>query len=299
VIFRGVDGSSPLGFLAALGVLRLLDSGIPGVKMRWMLDGVWQPKLSGVTDQDEKSLCELLAGASGVPTEAFSGLGKNITVGSQTFGTFAAEAGEGASMGDRRAADFAASFGSEACTEEKKDRIQYTSLCFITGSGHQDFLETMKKLAEKAGAEHIRRTLFEKWEYSDEGLSMRWDPVEAREYALRWNDPGPEGALTVWGANRLAIEALPLFPAHPGRGVLSTTGFRRVKNGVEFTWPIWTQPIGCGAVGSLLARKELQDENPERHLLTEIGVEEVYRAQRIRIGSGANFKVSFRPARSV
>jgi hypothetical protein len=299
VILRGIDGSNPLAYLAALGVLRLLDSATTGVKLRWVLDGVWRPELSGLKDQDEQSLCEVLASAQGVPTEAFSGLGKNITVGPKIFGKFAAEAGRSASAGDRRAADFAASFGSEACIEEKKDRIQYTSLCFITGSGHQDFLETMKKLAEQAGAEHLRRTLFEKWEYSDEGLSMRWDPAEAREYALRWKDPGPEGALTVWGANRLAIEALPLFPAQPAREGLLTTGFRKVKNAEEFTWPIWTQCAGYDAVGSLLGLKELQEESPDRRVMAEIGVEEVYRAQRIRIGAGPNFKVSFRPARSV
>lgn len=299
MILRGIDGSNPLGYLAALGSLRLLDGAIAGVKLRWVLDGGWRPELSGLGSHDEQSLCEILANAKGVPTEAFSGLGKNITVGPTIFGKFAAEAGESARAGDRRAADFAASFGSEVCIEEKKDRIQYTSLCFITGSGHQDFLETMKKLAEKAGVEHLRRTLFEKWQYSDEGLSMRWDPAEAREYALRWNDPGPEGALTVWGANRLAIEALPLFPAQPARGRLLTTGFRRVKNAEEFTWPIWTQCAGCAAVGSLLGLKQLLDENPDRHVLAKIGVEEVYRAQRIRIGAGANFKVSFRPARSV
>jgi hypothetical protein len=296
LILRGIDGSNPLAYLAALGALRLADS---GMKMRWVLDGVWRPELLANSELHEESLCELLLNAPGVPTHSFLGLPKNITVEPKVFRTFATGAAAEATLADRRAADFAASFGSEACIEEKKNRIQYTSLCFITGSGHQDFLETMKRLWEKAGREQLRRALFEKWDYSDAGLSMRWDPAEAREYALRWNDPGSEGAMTVWGANRLAIEALPLFPAQPARGGLSTTGFRRVKGGEEFTWPIWTQAAGCGTVGSLLVRKELQEENPDRRILAEIGVEEVYRAQRIRIGAGANFKVSFRPARSV
>lgn len=298
MILRGIDGSNPLGYLAALGAFRLAGNAMPDARLRWVVDGVWRPELSGVKNRDEQAFCEFLADASGVPTEAFSGLGKNITVASKTFGQFAAEASESATPEDRRAADFAASFGSEACIEEKKERIQYTSFCFITGSGHQDFLETMKKLADKAGADYLHRALFERWEYSDAGLSMRWDPAEAREYALRWKDPGPEGATTVWGANRLAIEALPLFPVQPTRAGLLTTGFRKARKVEEFTWPIWTQFAGRETVNSLLSLKDLQEDSPNRLELAEIGVEEVYRSQRIRIGAGANFKVSFRPARS-
>jgi hypothetical protein len=36
-----------------------------------------------------------------------------------------------------------------------------------------------------------------------------------------------------------------------------------------------------------------------REKLREMGVDEVFRAARVRIGKGANFKVSFRPAMAV
>lgn len=297
MILTGVDGSNPLAYLAALGAHRLLSGLDPGFRMRWVLDGVWRPLIPDGYSQE--SLCDLLMNAQGAPTTAFEMVGKNITVRSERFREFAWMAAESASSFDRRAADFAASFGNEVCVEDKKDRIQYTSLCFITGSGHQDFLDTMRKLAEKVEADHLRRALFEEWDYSDDGLSMRWDPAEAREYALRWNDPGPEGATTVWGANRLAIEALPLFPTQPSRSGLRTTGFRKAKYADEFTWPIWTQPAGCETVRSLLGLGELEQDSPDRRMLAAMGVEEVFRAQRVRIGTGANFKVSFRPARSV
>jgi len=44
---------------------------------------------------------------------------------------------------------------------------------------------------------------------------------------------------------------------------------------------------------------ELQADAPEHEVLLAMGVKEVYRAQRVRIGQGANFKVSFRPARTI
>ena len=133
---------------------------------------------------------------------------------------------------------------------------------------------------------------------------MRWDPQDAAEYALRWSDPSQDGASAVWGANRLAVEALPLFPSQPTKRGLQTTGFRspRRRGGwPQFTWPIWTEWAGLDTVRSLLSLEELLASNADftRAGLQERGIGEVYRAQRVRIGQGANFKVSFRPSRAI
>jgi hypothetical protein len=128
---------------------------------------------------------------------------------------------------------------------------------------------------------------------------MRWDPEDAKEYALRWRDPSVGGAYSVWGANRLAFEALPLFPIMPAETGPRTTGFRTLNRAHEFTWPIWTQKVSVDTVRSLIGLRELGNEIPDRALLRPMGIEDVFRAQRIRIGQGANYKVSFRPARAV
>jgi hypothetical protein len=228
-------------------------------------------------------------------------LGKNITVPPSLFSQFTQAAAAATSLEDRRAADFAAAFGSEACKHEKLDRIQYTDFCFITGSGHQDFLETMKGLKSVIEPRHLEQTLFRPWQYNDKGLSLRWDPSDAREYALRWKDPGPEGAWTEWGANFLAIEALPFFSAHPGSKGLQTTGMSRLGRDECFTWPVWTEPLNRDSILSLVSLAQLQkaDQQIDRNELTDMGIAAVYRAQRVRIGEGANFKVSFRPSRAI
>jgi hypothetical protein len=234
------------------------------------------------------------------PTEKFGVLGKNLTVASTVFEPFVRDAHEVATRLDRRAADFAAAFGSEVCEDKKRDRIEYTDFCFITGSGHQHFLGTMDALATSVTAAHIRDALFGSWR-AEKGLSMRWDPSDAAEYALRWDDPSSEGASAVWGANRLAVEALPCFPTVPVDRRLLTTGFKfdRGKRCDEFTWPIWSQFAGLDVVRSLISLAELQKDEPDREVLRAMGIEETYRAQRVRIGQGANFKVSFRLARAV
>jgi hypothetical protein len=300
ITLRALEGSNSLAFLAALGTLRLLHLCNPedGVQMGWeRLDGFWRPRVRGI-NVDEDHVCELLMRAPWAPVERFQSIGKNLTVPKEIFKSFVEEAHRTATLQDQRGADFAAAFGCEVCQEDDKDRIEYTDLCFITGSGHQDFLGTIDTLARKVTAGHLRDALFGAWR-SDKGLSMRWDPSDSAEYALRWDDPGPKGAWAVWGANRLAAEALPFFPAMPGERGLQTTAFRRRNRQDEFTWPIWTGFASFHTVRSLISFGELQEDAPKRDRLLAMGIKEVYRAQRVRIGQGANFKVSFRPARAV
>jgi hypothetical protein len=298
-----LDGSNPLAFLAAVGVFRLLSlrQGKSSLRLRWNRRDNWVPELAGFSgSQDE--LCGILLDAPRVPLEAFSILGKDITVNAETFGEFASTAAAAATRTDRRAADFAASFGNEACEDKKKNRVDYTELCFITGSGHQHFIGTMEGLVTVVTPERIRDALFGKWRM-DKGYSMRWDPLDAAEYALRWGDPGKDGAWAVWGANMLAVEALPLFPTQPVSRRLRTTGFQPKQRGKlpQFTWPIWTDWASLDTVRSLISLQELQqpDEDFTRRALEARGIAEVYRAQRVRIGQGANFKVSFRPSRAI
>jgi hypothetical protein len=301
ITLRALDGSNPLAFLAALGTLRLAHLSEPAaeVKLHWTrMDGFWRPALISPA-VDESSLCKMLMQSHWAPVKQFKEqIGANLTVSSQNFAGFVEQACEQSTFGDRRAADFAAAFGSEVCVDRRKDRIEYTDLCFITGSGHQDFIGTMDALAERVTKENLHDALFGGWQTA-KGLSMRWDPADAAEYALQWDDPGSKGAWAVWGANRLATEALPFFPAIPIERGLQTTGFRTQERRDEFTWPIWVQPASSDAVRSLLALKELQQDAPCQSVLAAMDIAELFRAQRVRIGQGANFKVSFRQPRAV
>jgi hypothetical protein len=85
------------------------------------------------------------------------------------------------------------------------------------------------------------------------------------------------------GANRLAIEGLPLLPCVPVACVLRTTGF--LGGGAANTywhWPIWTGPLVLDTVRSLLALPALVDK-PMSLDLHEMGVAEVFRARRLTV----------------
>lgn len=301
LVFHGIEGSNPLGFLAALGAFRLLDLVWPksGIRLRWVRDGGWRPEALGLPVEGEAELCRILhEQAPWAPLDAFEGLGKNLTVPRRLFAGVVRKTIDGADSGDRRAADFAAAFGCEVLDDQDKDRIRYTDLCFITGSGHQDFLGTARGLEQSVQPGHLREALFGPWRRADAKLSMRWDPEDAKEYALRWRDPSIGGVSSVWGANRLAFEALPLFPV-VAADAARTIGFRRRRREHDFTWPIWTEPASLDTVRGLLGLRTFGEDNPNRSDLRAMGVGEIFRAQRVRIGQGANFKVSFRPARAV
>lgn len=326
LMFEGLDGGNPLGFLAALGTLRSSSLAWPqrNVRMHWSnARGGWHPCL---TLAGEMGRHDLLTGLDNAIRDkvghlAFS-LADDLTAfsvllgtkphGGQTALTSADDltvpcveyraaniaAAAKSVLGDRRHADFLAAFGSEAVQSEangkKTGEIADTALRTMSGAGHQHFLGFMRELAGATLIEHMQTALFETWRYTDPGPSLRWDPNDDRRYALRWRQPSGDPARTVRGANRLAVEALPLLPTAPVKGRLETTGFiQRKGRGVVWSWPIWTTPIGLDVARSLLAFPGFQKDEPDRHSLSAMGVAEVYRCQRITQGKYRNFTPAY------
>ena len=138
---------------------------------------------------------------------------------------------------------------------------------------------------ERTDKPALFRTLFEPWNYTDEGFSLRWDPLDDQRYALRWHDPGgnrdKHSPTTMLGANVLAIEALILFPTTPRPGGLATTGFFRSGRQEYFTWPIWELQLSTDGLRSLLALGDLYREKPDRKALLARGIVEIYRSERV------------------
>lgn len=204
-------------------------------------------------------------------------------------------------QGTRDALGFLASFGTDACLSKRTDAIEPTFFCFVTGSGHQYFLDTVRQLVEKVSRERVEHALFEPWTYRDPKLSMRWDPVEDRRYALMDRDPtaSDNKARTVWMANLLAYRSLILFPCAPGRGRLRVAGWTLLDREPAFTWPIWEFPASTDTIRSLVGLTELTAAQPNGSALRARGVTAAFRARRIRVGTGANFKLNFSPSRAV
>jgi CRISPR-associated endonuclease/helicase Cas3 len=203
---------------------------------------------------------------------------------------------------DREALDLLASFASDACLE-RSGRVTATPFCFITGSGHQYFLDTVRQLMDVVAEDRLSAALFDPWTYVDEKLSMRWDPIEDRRYALMDRDPtaSDNRSRTVWMANLLAYRALVLLPSAPRGAHLVTTGWTWDKEAksFSFTWPIWEPAMDVHSIRSLFLLRELASNSPDHAWLRERGIVAAFRARRIQVGNPPLHKINFSPARNV
>lgn len=310
--FSGLRAENPLAFLAALGTLRAASAvyGTDRVRMRWEVSGdAWSPRLrveSGDADEQQfvGLLHEWLQRSSG--REAFA-IGDDLTLSPQAFRAASEKAVSRLNPDDRAHADFIAAFGCDAAelaeNGKPSGKMADTAFRTMSGAGHQHFLGVMRTLAADCTSDHLRRTLFAPWRYDDplESHTMRWDPTDDVRYALRWRDssgdPERKRTGTMWGANRLAIEALPLFPTMPvAAAELATVGFTHTRGeGTAWTWPVWETCCSVDTVRSLLALRQLQAARPPHEELARMGVAEVFRCWRIRQGKYRNLT----PARAV
>jgi hypothetical protein len=229
-------------------------------------------------------------------------IGKHLDCKNQEFiGHIARLLGQ-SSQSNRENLDMFSAFGTDIDADQKS-RIASTPFCFITGSGHQYFLDTIRQLLEKVTPEKIRAALFEPWKYQDEKLSMRWDPIDDRRYALMDRDPtaSDNKSQTVWMANLLAYRSLALYPTaaisrRTGIIALGTTGWIESDS---FTWPIWNQPAAIDSIRSVLQLSELTRTEPDTLILFERGIVAAFRARRIKVGNPPLYKINFSPAQSI
>ena len=298
LLLSGLDGSNPLAFLAAVGALRTATLATSSNEwcLRWTTrEGHWTPELRREAPLTPDCLLGLLMpGLKAMKDAPAFRFADNLTVDLQQFRKVAQEAQGASTLEDRRYADFVAAFGCDGLSISDKDRkIQDTALRTMSGAGHQHFLKSMRELVKVTEEAHLRDSLFLLWRYADPRPSLRWDPMDDRRHALRWHDPSDTSrspVRTMRGANRLAIEALPLLPTAPVGRWLHTTGFSpRRDEGVLFTWPIWDVSLSLDSVRSLLSLPELQESQPRQDRLTAIGVTAVFRSQRITQGKYRNF----------
>lgn len=339
LILAGLPGDNPLGFLAAIGALRVLSQRWPDrrIRMAWVCRGGWRPVIArsdfvelkpgqkadwySANGFDEyqpspplarsevvQELHSALKGHHRAPEftllEDGTGDPREIKMAPKEFaGMACASIKHLIETGDRTWADFCAAYGTEADQDEPE--IRQTDFHFT--SGQQSFMGALRTLSgdppaplpESAGkkkprprqedtgattAAHLDHALFEPWDYSDPKPSLRWDPVDDRRYAYRAIDPTSSASpiMTVRGANRLAVEALPWFPTFPCNGDARTRGFtRRANRDIDFSWPVWDCWLGTETVRSLLGLCELYEDKPRRTDLEARGIADVFRSRRI------------------
>jgi hypothetical protein len=264
LILYGIDGSQLFGFMAGLGVLRLLDEEArerKGERPTLSFNESCSAIIGGVADSPEAAV-DAIAGRLKLRREyyagALRGVNKPADFTSQSF----KELGQVASEWQLDAlAGLACSTGEE---------IAESTLCAANGASHQELIRSIRDVLSLVNTEHISDAIFRSWtksyEVTDElrkslGLgtrkpTLRLDPADERLYALRATNPTQPTSefKTELGAQALAIPAFELLPVCPRRYpiCISSRAARR-ENRVFFRWALWSAPATLAGVRSLLA----------------------------------------------
>ena len=297
VVLPGLDGTNPLGFLAALGLFRTLEPG-PSPShclMSWtQVGGTWVPVLTTISGPalTPEGLLNLLANRlvksiDAHPADLLRLLDERAN-NSHARRALLQDIATGDTASDT---DWAAAVASNFAPPESINQLQTTRRDYFFGN-----LTSVIRLTEFS---HLQRSRFQPWDYADalDNQSLHLDPSEDRRHALQWNkpagDPDRRTRGGMLGANRLALEAIPLFASFPEAGTLRTTGFSGTHStNTRWTWPIWTRPLTLPTLKSVLALPALQAQHltsADRANLHAQGIITAYRTSRILVGKTPNF----------
>ena len=254
----GVDGSNPLGFLAALGLLRV----VPGAKLGFAADGSFRAFLDGIdkTDSDLATLVKADADdAVGSPSwrltytkAATKRQGPKVVADlkapPEEFVKFLVKCLECWTNGDDEAAAYAAAFGTDVAVDGKGN-TKPTAFHFT--AAQQEFLGAVEAIRASVTKEWVETSLFS-GHGERPGSNLRWDPGSERNWALMANNPNDDGTRVDAPLEWLGFRGLPLLPSFPRGTRIITTAVLGRGNDMTFTWPLWSVPASLHTVRSAL-----------------------------------------------
>jgi CRISPR-associated endonuclease/helicase Cas3 len=279
ILLKGLDGSNPLAFLAALGTLRTLTLALRDetVKMSWeQYEGAWRPR----------AWCSLANDGDAVIAALEQKLIRDRALHPTRFIDYKSSNKEAVEfyVSVRLGGPIGVEQDSWIASLTNDVHPEATSPLQLTRSDY--FVGNLDQIIAKTTDDHLRK-------------SLHLEPTEDRRHAYQWNqpsgDPNRNKTGNMLGANRLAIEALPLFLALPSNNParLFLTGWTGVRSDdATWTWPIWNAKIGLDVVKSILALAELQAARPNPERLIPSGVPASYRSRRILVEKTPNFTPS-------
>lgn len=302
-----LDPQNPLGYLAALGLLRILDEyasrgkgsrpalsfgedgGAAAIRSELELEQVVAVVLEDAKEQAKSLAFQFAYGAEGarVPVTE-SGAIRDLKPAPAT----AREVLRIAAGATRRDADLFGGLFSELVQASTSGDTKPTALHFT--AGQQEFLKMVEGLRVGIGPEDLLEALLGPWRSESKLPSLSWDSSVSRLYALRATDPSKEKRGSVAGANWLGFHALAFFPVAVSNGHLVTT---RVEGGWKssvFEWPTWSPFLEAPTVAALL---RLAPDEWDAYQRAAMGVSMVYRSAILRSDQGGYG--SFAPAEVV
>ena len=252
----GLEGTNPLGFLAALGVQVAFATEDEQPRLWWSDDITPHAVVDETFTADRIADAALAAferwrsGPAANPRREDGSpmpRGDDLKLKAEHIRTYLELAGEPAVGGS-----FASALVAEGSLDNKGD-AKPTDFYFT--AGQQKFLDTARKILNAASHTEVLTALEGPWRYESDVPSLGWDVTDDRTYALRANNPSSEKKLTNPGAEALALLGLSLYPAFADadKGRTATPGCTGKWKAGSYSWPLWRRPATPYVVKSLLA----------------------------------------------
>lgn len=292
----GLDGTNPVGFLAGLGVLAILDHLNYPARLWWSDSVVPRARFGGIAsidalveemmrDKDKMGDAPLLGYPPGDPATdvKFARL--------QDIRRFLDHC--------RRSEPSAALSAALVCEGvlDNQGRAKPTDFHFT--AGQQRFVTMVRELQREATHDHIYESLCGPWKREAPLPSFMWDSIDDRDYAFAALNPANDKKLTAPGVEWLAFRGLTFFPVHPLNGRVQTPGAGGAWKSGWLTWPLWRVPVSAAVVGSLIQAVPRDEAMPGRFLAAAEawGVHRLMRSRIARSDQGGYG--TFRPSQLV
>ena len=250
----GLEGTNPLGFLAALGVQVAFASELQQPRLWWSDDVTPHAVVDGdftidrIADQaldafakwsDSFAVNPRRPDGSAIPK------GDELKLSPADMRTFLSQVHQCDSGGTLITALVAEGSLDKQGVAKPSD--------FYFTAGNMKFLDITRKVLSGVSREDMVAGLKGPWSYESKLSSLMWDVSDDRVYALRANDPQNEKKLTNPGPESLAILGLSLHPVFGSRDRTLTQGCSGSWKTGCYSWPLWCKPASPHAIKSLLA----------------------------------------------
>ena len=259
VVLAGIDGANPLGFMAAIGLLRIADMQRSGVRLGFVDDGSYRAFLEGTDGLDPPALVAADAAAAAGPRSWWLEYEKIEKSGSkrvadlkpppQVFRDFVAKCLAARAHGDGEGIAYAAAFATDLAVDGKGN-TKPTAFHFT--AANQTFLGAVEEIRKSVTEEWATASLFA-GHASRPGSNLRWDPDAERNRALMGENPVDAGTAVDAPLEWLAFRGLPMFPVVPlGSRIVTTCVEGRRQDEMSMRWPLWSEAASARTVASLL-----------------------------------------------
>ena len=250
VVLRGLDGTNPMGALAALGVQAAFLGDDEPPSLWWTNDHTPCAVVdAGIGEIAERAMLQFAESALGAAIAPSGTAGAAKGASALKFPT---PADTKEYLRDaRNAGEWDAALASAlVCEGPQSGKGDSKQTDFYFSSGQQKFLDIAKKVLESVSESDVAAALESPWAYADkaESRSFGWDSAHDAEFTAVGEEMDK---FTNIGAEALALLGLTFHPVFgiSGRRKTATAGCGDSRGiGRYFDWPLWDCPASPDAV---------------------------------------------------